>query len=41
MAIEVSKATYKAAQDAAEMNYRVDKAKCASLIGNDKDVCIK
>ncbi len=36
-----SKATYKAAKDSADGDYKIARAKCDSLSGNPKDVCIE
>src|SRR5207244_2673392 len=36
-----SKATYTAAKDNAKAEYKVARAKCNSLSGNGKDVCVK
>jgi hypothetical protein len=41
LAADGSKASYNAAQDAADATYKADKAKCDSLSGNGKDVCVK
>ena len=35
-----TKATYNAAKDAAAAQYKTDRAKCNSLTGNPKDVCV-
>jgi len=32
---------YKVAKEKAEANYKVEKAKCDTLIGNAKDICMK
>ncbi|MFC5473823.1 hypothetical protein [Paraherbaspirillum soli] len=36
-----AKATYKAAEDSAAADYKIARAKCDSLTGNPKDVCIE
>lgn len=41
LAANGSKASYSAAQDAADATYKADRAKCDSLSGNGKDVCVK
>lgn len=41
LAADGSKASYSAAQDAADAAYKVDRARCDSLSGNGKDVCVK
>ena len=40
LAANDAKAAYKAAEDAADATYKSDLAKCDSLSGNGKDVCV-
>ena len=35
------KTAYKAAKDTASANYKTNRAKCDSLTGNPKDVCVE